>query len=167
MAKTMAVAERDSLAGLHKAVKRSDDEAQKTRIRAIIALKEGKTKTLVAESFAISRTSVVSWVVLYNGGGTDALRMGKGGRPEGNPKWEAEPFEALGKEVEKGGYWSVPKMQQWLAKEKELDIPQQTVWYRVRQMDYSYKSSRPHPARGSEKAREAFKKGASRRTSSH
>lgn len=167
MAKTIAVAERDSLAGLRKAVKKSDDEAQKNRIRAIIALKEGKTKTAVAESFAVSRTSLISWVALYNADGTEALKLGEGGRPEGNPKWDAGPFEALGKELEKGGYWSVPKMQGWLAEKKKLDIPQQTVWYRVRQLSYSYKSSRPHPARGSEEAREAFKKGASRNASRH
>ncbi len=161
MPKTFAVAERDSLAALRQAVKGSDDEAQKNRIRAIIGLKEGKTRTAVAASFAISRTSLVSWVSRYNGGGTEALKLGKGGRPEGNPKWDASPFEALTKAIDKGGYWSVPKMQEWLATKKKLDVPQQTVWYRVRKMSYSHKSARPHPAQGDRGKQDAFKKGGS------
>ncbi len=160
MGKTFAIAERDSLARLRKAVKASDDEAQKSRIRAVIGLKEGKTRTAVAASSAISRTSLVSWVALYNQGGTEALKLGKGGRPEGNPKWDAAPFKALAKEVDKGGYWSIPRMQEWLAKNKKIDVPQQTVWYRACKMHYSHESARPHPTEAKREAQDAFKKGA-------
>ncbi|MBI3442555.1 MAG: winged helix-turn-helix domain-containing protein [Candidatus Sungbacteria bacterium] len=153
------IQERDTIAALRQAVKRSDNEAQKTRIRAIISLKEGKTRTYVAQSFVVSRTSVISWITLYNEGGTDALKLGVGGRPEGNPKWDTVVFENLAKEIDKGGYWSVPRMRQWLKEHHKKDVPEQTVWYRMRQLNYSYKSARPHPVQGNKERQAAFKKG--------
>ena len=124
----------------------------------MLALKEGKTRTAVAKQLVVSRTSVISWVTLYNQGGTDALKLGAGGRPEGNPKWDAKPFEELAKEIDKGGYWSIPRMQEWLTEHHQKDIPEQTVWYRMDQLGYSYKSARPHPMQGNTERQEAFKK---------
>ena len=149
----------ESIAELRQAIQRSNDEAQKTRIRAIIGLKEGKTRTAVAKSLVVSRTSVISWIARYNHGGVAALKLGVGGRPAGNPVWEASSFEDLAKEIDKGGYWSVPRMQEWLSHHKRVDIPQQTVWYRMGQLGYSYKSARPHPTQGNKETQEAFKKG--------
>lgn len=167
MAHILTIRERDSIADLRGAIKESNNEAQKTRIRAIVALKEGKTRTAVAQSLVVSRTSVVSWITLYNKGGTAALKLGVGGRPEGNPVWDASPFEDLAKEIDKGGYWSVPKMQEWLIRHKKVDIPEQTVWYRMEQLGYSYKSARPHPMQGNKEAQDAFKKGGLSHSWSH
>ena len=155
---------RDSVAELRQIIKRSRDESQRTRLRTIVAVKEGKTRTAVAQDFAVSRTSIVSWITLYNNGGAGALKLGVGGRPEGNPKWSADIFNDLAKEIDKGGYWSIPKMQEWLASHKKVNIPEQTVWYRMNQLNYSYKSARPHPAEGNRQKQEAFKKGASSRS---
>ena len=150
----------ESVDELKRALKESADADQKTRIRAIINIKEGATKTATAERFIVSRTSVISWVEAYNEGGVDALAMSKGGRPEGNPVWDASIFEGLAKEIDKGGYWSVPKMQEWIKEHHKKDIPEQTVWYRMDKQGYSYKSARPHPAMGNRERQEAFKKGA-------
>lgn len=147
---------------LREALRTSRDDAQKTRIRAIIKLTEGGTKTAVAHDLTIGRTALIEWVKHYNKGGVDALIFSKGGRPEGNPKWDKEPFAALAKEIDKGGYWSIPRMQKWLKEHHHKDIPEQTVWYRMDQLKYSYKSSRPSPIGGDEEKRTAFKKGASR-----
>ena len=157
------IKDRESVGALRQAIQRSQDEAQKTRIRAILAVKEGETRTAAAKQMVVSRTSVVSWIALYNKGGTDALKLGVGGRPEGNPKWDAAVFEKLAKEIDKGGYWSIPRMQDWLKKHHKKDIPEQTVWYRMDQLGYSYKSARPHPMQGNTEAQEAFKKGGSPR----
>ena len=158
---------RDSVAKLRQAVARSGQEEQKTRIRAIINIKEGGTHTEVAKRFVISRTTLISWIVAYNQGGVASLKMSKGGRPEGNPKWEASHFLSLTKEIDKGGYWSIPRMQEWLSKEYAVNIPEQTVWYRMDQLNYSYKSARPHPVQGNREKQETFKKGASLRSWSH
>lgn len=156
---TIQLRARDSASDLKRALKESRDADQKTRIRAIINIKEGATKTKTAKRFVVSRTSVVSWVVAYNEGGVAALAMSKGGRPEGNPIWEASIFEMLAKEIDKGGYWSIPRMQEWISQQYKKDIPEQTVWYRMDQLNYSYKSARPHPVQGNREKQESFKKG--------
>ena len=69
-------------------------------------------------------------------------------------------FEELCKEIDKGGYWSIPKMQEWIEKHHHKAIPEQTVWYRMDQLSYSYKGARPHPVQGNKDKQEAFKKGA-------
>jgi transposase len=148
------------VSALEQALKRSKDADQKTRIRAIISIKKGETRTATAERFVVSRTSVVSWIAAYNKGGVDALAMGRGGRSEGNPKWDASVFEALARAIDTGGYWSIPRMQEWLKKHQGKDIPEQTVWYRLDRLGYSYKSARPHPVQGNTEAQTAFKKGA-------
>lgn len=149
---------------LREALRASHDDAQKTRIRAIIKLVEGAPKIKVAHDLTISRTSLIEWVKCYNDGGVDALVFSKGGRPEGNPKWEQEPFDALAKEIDKGGYWSIPRMREWLKEKHKKDIPEQTVWYRMDTLGYSYKSARPHPTQGSKERQETFKKGALHRS---
>jgi transposase len=154
----------DSVHALRQALKESTDAEQKTRIRAIINLKEGATKTAVAQQFAVSRTSIVSWTTTYNTGGVAALTMSKGGRPEGNPKWDTSIFEDLTKAIDKGGYWSIPKRQEWISAHYKKDIPEQTVWYHMDRLKYSYKGARPHPVQGNKDKQESFKKGASLRS---
>jgi transposase len=149
-----------TIESLKKALKTSSDAAHKTRIRAIMKLCEGKTKSAVAEELTIGRTSLIAWVKRYNTGGIPALALSKGGRKEGNPKWELSIFVSLAKEIDKGGYWSIPKMQEWLKQKMQFEIPEQTVWYRMDQLGYSYKGARPHPVLGDKERQETFKKGA-------
>jgi len=161
MAHIIELTTHSSVAELRRALKTSKDEAQKTRIRAIISVEEGATRTETAKRLVISRTTLVSWVAAYNGGGGAALKMTKGGRPEGNPKWDRAIFDALANEIDtKKGYWSVPLMRQWIREHFKKDIPENTVWYHMTNLEYSYKSARPHPAQGNREKHDAFKKGA-------
>jgi transposase len=148
-----------TISSLKQALKSSKDAAHKTRIRAIIRLCEGKTKVAVAEELTIGRTVLIEWVKRYNTGGIPALALSKGGRKDGNPKWDTNLFIDLAKEIDKGGYWSIPKMQDWLKQKKQSKIPEQTVWYRMDQLGYSYKGARPHPVLGDRGRQETFKKG--------
>jgi transposase len=149
---------------LKEALVQSSDSEQKTRIRAIIKIKEGATKTAVANEMVIGRTVLIEWVKRYNEGGVRALILSKGGRPLGNPKWSDDIFNALAHEIDKGGYWSIPRMMEWIKKQYKQNIPEQTVWYRMDQLKYSYKSARPHPVQGNKERQETFKKGASPRS---
>lgn len=161
---TIQLQARDSVPDLKRALKESADAEQKNRIKAIINIKEGATKLATAKRFVVSRTSVVSWVTAYNEGGVEALMMSKGGRPEGNPKWDTALFDDLSKEIDKGGYWSVPRMREWIKEKYKKDIPEQTVWYHMDQLNYSYKGARPHPMQGDKEKQNAFKKGGSLRS---
>ncbi|MBU0723065.1 winged helix-turn-helix domain-containing protein [Patescibacteria group bacterium] len=113
----------------------------------------------MAQDFVVTRKTVLYWVTTYNKGGVDALKMSKGGRPEGNPVWDTKIFNKLIKEIDKGGtYWSIPLMKEWIAKKHKKDIPINTIWYHVKQFNYSYKSARSHPYKGNKEKQEIFKK---------
>jgi transposase len=152
---------RESVASLRQKLAQSDDAEQKTRIRAIINIKEGSRRVEIVKRFVISHQALRRWVQAYNEGGVRALKFNKGGRPEGRPVWDTSIFDDLSREIDKGGrYWSVPLMQEWIKENHNKEIPGSTVWYHVRALDYSYKSARPHPYQGNVKAQKAFKKGA-------
>lgn len=162
MAYALQIHPHESIDDLRRVVKTSDDEAQKTRIRAIIELREGATRREVAKRIIVDSDTITNWIKAYNRGGVVALKMSRGGRPKGNPKWDPTIFEALARAIDKGErYWSVPCMVAWLRERYGKAIPQSTVWYHVRHLDYSYKSARPHPAKGDPAQHQAFKKGAS------
>jgi len=150
----------DTVEDLKVKLKDHPDEAYKTRVKAILLAMKGKKRFEIVEQLTVDAKSVTTWIARYNEGGTAALVSNKGGRPEGNPKWDNDIFKELAKEIDKGGYWSVPRMQEWLKKHHKKDIPEQTVWYRIDQLNYSYKGARPHPVQGSKERQEAFKKGA-------
>lgn len=140
---------------------KSSDEGQKLKLRAIINIKKGKKVKQVAEDLLVSRQSLSAWQRIYNDKGIDGLITNRGGRPEGNPKWGKKIFTTLAKHVKKtGGYWSVPLMQKWIEGKYSKTIPLQTIWYHLCLLEFSYKSSRPHPYKGDKRRQESFKKGA-------
>jgi transposase len=161
---TINVVEINTTASLKQAIKDSRDAGQKTRLRAIIQLKQGATRASIAQEFVVDRSTIRYWIEQYNSDGVSALIFAKGGRPQGNPKWNTDIFTQLAKAIDQGGYWSIPRMQQWIKEHHKEDIPEQTVWYRMDQLNYSYKSARPHPAKGDKAQQATFKKGVSPRS---
>jgi transposase len=157
----------DSMHSLEEAMKKTVDGAFKTRLKAIILRKRGNTPQQIAKSLLVSDRSVTEWVLRYNESRIIGLVTKPSGRKEGNPKWNAIHFEKLAKEIDKGGYWSIPRMQEWLTKHYDVNIPEQTVWYRMDQLNYSYKGARPHPTQGNREKQASFKKGASFHSWSH
>ena len=149
---------------LKKEVKETKDEKYKTRLKAILLIKNGKTRKETAGALVVSLKSVTGWVKAYNKDGLHGLKSKKTGRPKGKVEWDAAIFERLAKEIDKGRqYWSIPLMQKWIQEEEKKDIPESTLWYRMTQIGYSNKSSRPYPYKGDKEQQEAFKKGALRK----
>lgn len=152
---------RHTITELEKAAKESKDQDQKTRIKAIIALKKDVSRSIVAKDFLIDPKTLRYWIRSYNKNGLEGLVMSKGGRHEGNPVWDTDIFTALTKELDKQqGCWSIPLMQDWIKKHKKKMIPESTILYHLKVLEYSYKSLRPHPYLGNKKVQDAFKKGA-------
>ena len=150
-----------SVEQLQKLIKTSKDEGQKTRLRVILGIQRGKLRKEVAEDLNLNIDTITDTVRRYNNKGVEGLIVSKGGRPEGNPKWDNVIFDDLVKEIDKQEkYWSVPVMMSWIKENKAKDIPYNTVWYHVRNLNYSYKSARPHPHLGDKNKQELFKKGA-------
>lgn len=142
-----------------------NDDGQQLRLRAIINIKKGKLMRQVSEELVVSEKSLGVWLARYNAKGILGLASNKGGRPEGNPKWDNEIWVALASHIKmKGGYWSIPKMQEWILAQYKKVIPEQTVWYNLDRLGFSYKSARPHPYKGDRERQESFKKGHCRST---
>lgn len=154
----------DTEAMLREKLRHASDEAYKTRLKAILLAKKGKKRFEIVDQLTVDAKSVTTWLARYNERGSDALVSNKGGRPKGNPKWSEDIFDDLAKAIDKGGYWSIPRMQEWLKKHKDKDIPEQTVWYRMDQLNYSYKGARPHPMQGNKEKQDDFKKTVSPRS---
>lgn len=140
---------------------KSSDDGQKLRLRAIINIKKGKLMRQVSEELVVSQKSLGVWLSRYNEQGVIGLVSNKGGRPEGNPKWDEAIWNELGKTIKNtNGYWSIPKMQEWINDKYKKEIPEQTVWYHLDKLGFSYKSARPHPYKGDRDKQVSFKKGA-------
>lgn len=160
MAKPMlVVVAHDSLPALRLAVKRTGDAGVRTRIKAVLKAREGKKREKIASELMVSERSVGTWIGEYNDGGVAGLKTKPSGRKPGPQRWATAIFETLAQEIDRGGYWSIPKMQEWLRVHYHKNIPEQTIWYRMDQLNYSYKGARPHPAQGNKEHQEAFKKG--------
>lgn len=152
---------RHTLLELIEAKNKSKDDGQKLKLRAIINIKKGKSIKQVSEELVVSRRSVSTWQTAYNEKGIGGLVSNKGGRSEGNPKWDKDIFTSLGETVKTtGGYWSIPKMKEWIKNTHQKIIPDQTIWYHLGTLGFSYKSARPHPYKGDRDQQESFKKGA-------
>lgn len=154
----------DSIETLSIKLKTTSDGIFKTRLKAIILRKNNHSPQDIAERLMVNDRSVRTWVTIYNQGGIAGLKPKSAGRTEGNPKWDVNIFTALATEVDKGGYWSIPRMQDWISDNYRVDIPEQTVWYHMDKLDYSYKSARPCPFQGNKEQQEVFKKGVSPRS---
>lgn len=149
---------------LRRVINKCTDDGQKLRLRAIINIKKGKLLKQVSGELLVTRQSLGVWLTRYNEKGLHGLKTNKGGRPEGNPKWDTDIFKKLTETIkEKGGYWSIPKMQEWIETRYKITIPEQTVWYHLDKLGFSYKSSRPHPYKGNKERQESFKKGVLRK----
>lgn len=159
MGKQIELKNKHTIKELKNEIKKSKDEGQKTRLRAIIKLKENNTRIEIAKEFIVDRVTITYWIKTYNEKGIDGLIMSKGGRPKGNHKWDEEIFKKLTKEIKKGNQcWSLPLMQDWIIREEKEIIPITTIWYHVKKLNFTYKTLRPHPYLGDKEKQEEFKK---------
>lgn len=145
---------------LSKALKSARGDILRTRLKAILLRARNHTPQEIAERLLVNDRSVRDWITLYNDGGIVGLYPKPSGRTAGNLKWDEVLFTKLAIEIDKGGYWSIPRMQEWLKENHCVEIPEQTVWYRMDKLNYSYKGARPHPVQGDKERQETFKKGA-------
>src|ERR1035441_6911632 len=95
MANQIQVLNHDTEAELRKKLGEGSDKAYKTRLKAIIGAKQGKKRYEIVSQLTVDPKSVTTWLQKYNESGTDALKSNKGGRPEGNPKWDTSGLPPL------------------------------------------------------------------------
>jgi transposase len=109
MSNNILVHNHNTISELEKFLKKKGiEEKQKTRIRAIVSIKQGALKQEVAKRLVVHVDTLTDWVKRYNEKGITGLETNKGGRKEGNPKWDTEVFTELIKEIDKQEkYWSL------------------------------------------------------------
>lgn len=156
----IALKNKDTLDVLKHEIKHAKDQKYKQRLQAILSVKNGKSRKEIIEALVVSEVSLIEWIKKYNEEGKESLKTKKTGRPKGKTTWKNEIFEKLAQEIDKSDrYWSVRLMCEWIQKEEKESIPESTVWYRVGQIGYSHKSSRPYPYKGDKEKQDSFKKG--------
>jgi transposase len=160
MAKAITLNNQHTAEALKQEIKQTRDGRYRLRLQAIVLIKEGLTAQTIAKQLMIGRDTFFRWVKWYNEKGLEGIRdVSKGGRSDGNPKWDTALFTALFVELDKmEEFWSVPKMQAWIEKEYDVVIPQRTIQNHLKKHGYSFKSSRPNPYKGDEKLQKHFKK---------
>ena len=159
----LKIKNQDTLEELKKEAKHTSNGRYQLRLKVIIKAKEGVKSKQIQKELMISQHSYYYWVHTYNSKGKEALKKIKiTGRKEGNPKWDKKIFEKLFIELDKmKEYWSITKMQKWIKKEYNQDIPYSTIEHRLHKAQYSWKSNRPSPYKGNKDKQEDFKKKAS------
>ena len=100
MAHFTPVAPHHTIAELKTAIKRSRDEGQKTRLRAIMYAQSGSSRNDIVAMLSVSDHSITNWVHAYNNGGTKSLVTNKGGRPKGSSAWKDDIFTDLAKAID-------------------------------------------------------------------
>lgn len=121
---------------------------------------QGMCSQAISDQLMIGRDTFFKWIKQYNEQGLEGIyNVSKGGRPEGNPKWDNAIFEALFAKLDAmEEFFSVPKMQSWIEEHYGVVIPEQTIHYRLGINGYTFKSSRSNPYKGDPNLQAAFKK---------
>ena len=159
MGTSIKIKKRHTAGELQNHLKTIVDEKQKLRVRAIISLLKGSTRTETAHNLSVNQDSVTDWVKKYNKSGISGLETHKPGKKQGDTKWSENIFTTLTKEIDKQKqYWSLLNMTEWIKSKYKKDIPDATIWYRLQKLNYSHKSSRPSPYLGDKAKQEEFKK---------
>ncbi len=160
MGKAITVMRHHEEEDLEKEIKWTKDGRYRLRVQTVLLAMQKMNSDEIQKRLLVNKHSIFRWVRWYNEKGLEGIKeVSKGGRKEGNPKWDNAIFEALFAKLDlMEEFWSVPKMQVWIQEEYQKEIPEQTIHYRLKKGGYSFKSSRPNPYKGDPDLQAAFKK---------
>jgi transposase len=160
MGKAITIIQHHTQEELEKEIKRTKDGRYRLRIQTILLAMRKMSAHAIQKQLMISNLSIFRWAKWYNNKGLEGIKeVSKGGRAEGNPKWDNAIFEALFAKLDlMEEFWSVPKMAAWIQEIHGKAIPEQTIHNRLKIGGYTFKSSRPNPYKGDPELQAAFKK---------
>ena len=115
MTKHTELCAHDTQNQLETALKQAANPVFKGRLKAIVLRKQAFSPQEIAIRLLVSDRAVRLWITLYNKNGTSGLIPKPPGRKKGDGViWDSSLFDDLAKEIDKGGYWSIPRMQEWI-----------------------------------------------------
>ena len=127
----------------------------------------GKSSAQICEVTGFSRDWVFKIIARYNEGEPDAMRDGRANNGGHGRILSDEQMEMLRTRLESpppdGGLWTSPKIAAWLTEVVERDIHFKLAWDYMKRLGYSLKRPRPAHEKSDPEAREAFKRGASKK----
>ena len=145
------------------------DPDERMRWVAVLQKKQGHPATLIAD-FCNRKADWVRRVVReYNAGGPDALIDGR--QQNGRDGYlDADGWAALEEALKHedppgGGLWSGPKVARWVAARVGHSVHPRTGWSYLVRLGWSLKVPIPQHPQSDEGAKEAFKKGGSKKPS--
>jgi putative transposase len=160
MARKITIKEHETNEVIEQEIKRTQNGRYRLRLQAIYLVLQKHSSKTIQTQLMISKPTLFRWINWYNEKGIKGLKeVSKGGRSEGNPKWDDTMFTALFAKLDKmEEYWSVPKMQAWIVNTYNVTVPERTIHHRLKVNGYSYKSNRPNPYKGDPNLQATFKK---------
>ncbi len=160
MAKNITIQKHQTLEEIESEIKSTHDGRYRLRLQAIYLAMQKMHSHQICSQLMISKQALFKWIKWYNEKELEGIKnVSKGGRDEGNPKWDASIFEALFAKLDlMQEYWSTPKMHVWIEETFKVRIPERTIQHRLKIGGYTFKSSRPNPYKGDPNLQAAFKK---------
>ena len=163
MGRHLDIAWQDTHKRLYRLYQRETDLQHRTRLQALMLLRQGKALSDVAETVGVHYRTVQQWVSWYRAGGVREVaqhRLGGHGAPA--RRLIAEQEAALKAKATRGEIRSVWEAVQWAETQHAMYTYWGMRWVFVR-LGLKKKVPRPRNPKASSEAQAAWKKGGSRK----
>jgi len=155
--KPIPLANRLTETELQKKIGKERDASIRDKYRALLWILQGKQRVEIAQLLGVSTTIISKWVEHYNTEGESGLHRKPGqGRKRALTPDMVEKLKEWIKQEE--GIWTLGKMSFRLLSEEGICVTPQTIWYRLKESGWSWKTGRIRNPRANESEQEAFKK---------
>lgn len=161
MGRPLDIEWRDSRKRLYRLYRRETDLQHRTRLQALMLLRQGKALSEVAETVGVHYRTVQEWVAWYRAGGVREVaqhRLGGHGAPA--RRLSAEQEAALKAQATRGEIRSVWEAVRWAEQQQVRYTYWGMRWVFVR-LGLKKKVPRPRNPKASPEAQAAWKKGGS------
>ncbi len=153
-----------SVENVYKQAKEEKTAKIRARILAIAAVLENKSRSYAAKVAGITINNMRSWVVRFNESGFDGLIDKKA--PGNTSTWTAEVDQYLKIKVEQGANFEKDKrvvyrlsdFREDLKGKFGIDYGISTIWYRLKELKFSWITARQQHPKSDLIKQEAFKK---------
>lgn len=148
---------------VEKQYKGATNSVEKMRFFIIKLLLEGKTCPEVSSLVGFTVKYVRRVVRRYNKEGMDGLKDRRTTNGGNRSALNEEQRIRLAQSIEKesppdGGFWTSPKIQQWVKQETGKTISTVSAWKYLKRLGFSVLVPRPHHTKANKEKQEEFKK---------
>ena len=142
---------------LQQRIGKEKDASVRDKYRALLWILQGKQRIEIAKLLGVSTNIIGKWVERYNTEGESGLhrKPGQGRKRTVTPDSVEKLKEWIKQE---GGIWTLDKMSYRLLSKEGISVTPQTIWYRLKESGWSWKTGRIRNPQANEDEQEAFKK---------